>query len=99
MLVDLVQLIALVESVRMPPQITSIGMPPSSASPMPLAACVRPAAGTIASTPMPPSDARDSPSAMNDAPPSCVTRIGVIDFDALSASYSSVLCTPGMPKV
>ena len=36
---------------RMPPAITSIGMPSRKASPMPLAACVTPAAGTMTSVP------------------------------------------------
>ena len=38
-------------SVRTPPQITSIGTPSRNASPMPLAACVSPAAGTTTSMP------------------------------------------------
>ena len=65
---------------------------------MPLAACVRPAAGTTVSTPME-SESRLTASAMNDAPPSCVTSTWVMRLELLSASYNSVVCTPGMPNV
>jgi hypothetical protein len=56
----------------MPPQITSIGMPSRKASPMPLAAWVAPAAGTMTRVPVS-AEVRLMPSAMKDAPPSCVT--------------------------
>lgn len=36
---------------------------------------------------------------MNDAPPSWVTSTGLIRSDLPSSSYSSVVCTPGMPNV
>ena len=65
---------------------------------MPLAAWVRPAAGTTVSTPME-SESRPTASAMNDAPPSCVTSTWVMRLELFSASYNSVVCTPGMPKV
>ncbi len=65
---------------------------------MPLAACVSPAAGTTSSVPGA-SVVRLMASAMNAPPPSCVTSTGVMCPLALSSSYSSVVCTPGMPKV
>ena len=87
-------------SVRMPPVSTSIGMPSMKASAIPLAACVNPAAGTIISAPIVSSAARLTASAMNAAPPSCVTSTGSGEPPAaFNSSYSSVLCTPGMPKV
>ena len=46
-------------SVRIPPEMTSIGMPSRYASPMPLIACVMPAAGTIARTPIGIADTAD----------------------------------------
>ena len=60
-------------------------MPSRNASPMPLAACVTPAAGTITSVPrlVP---VRLTASAMKAPPPSCVTRIGVIEVDLASSS-------------
>jgi hypothetical protein len=70
----------------MPPQITSIGMPSRKASPMPLAAWVAPAAGTITSVPVVPSETRLTPSAMKEAPPSWVTSTGVICSELLSSS-------------
>src|ERR1017187_2641833 len=41
-------------SVRVPPEITSMGIPSRKASPMPLMACVTPAAGTMTSVPIVP---------------------------------------------
>ena len=63
----------------MPPAITSIGIPSRKASPMPLAAWVTPAAGTIRSAPTP-APVRLTASAMNAPPPSCATSTGVIDL-------------------
>jgi hypothetical protein len=80
----------------------SMGMPSRKASPIPLIACVSPAAGTTASTPMPspiPSETRLTASAMKAAPPSWVTSTGWMSSDSRSSSYSSMLCTPGMPNV
>ncbi len=70
---------------RIPPAITSIGIPSRKASPMPLAACVTPAAGTITSVPrlVP---LRLTASAMKAPPPSWVTSTGVIDSDRASSS-------------
>ena len=65
----------------MPPAITSIGMPSRNASPMPLAAWVTPAAGTISSAPTE-APVRLTASAMNAPPPSCATSTGVIESDA-----------------
>src|SRR5210317_1358941 len=85
-------------SFRTPPEITSIGMPSRNASPIPLIAWVRPAAGTTASTRMV-SDTRLTASAMNAAPPSWLTSKGWIEFEAANSSYSSMLWTPGIPNV
>src|SRR5690606_6108824 len=82
----------------MPPEMISMGMPSSPASPMPLAAWVTPAAGTITRVPML-SLVRLTASAMKAAPHSWATSTGWMLSEALSSSYSSVLCTPGMPKV
>ena len=65
---------------------TSIGMPSSKASPMPLDACVKPAAGTMASAPIVSVAARLTPSAMKAPPPSCVTSTGVTFAELLSSS-------------
>src|ERR1035441_2457245 len=56
-------------SVRVPPEITSMGIPSRKASPMPLMACVRPAAGTMTSVPIVPPLVRLIPSAAEGAPP------------------------------
>jgi hypothetical protein len=69
----------------MPPVITSIGTPASSASAMPLAAWVSPAAGTMASVPTVP-ETRLTASAMKEALPSWVTSTGVIFSDLFSSS-------------
>src|SRR5690606_40982698 len=82
----------------MPPEMISMGMPSRPASPMPLAAWVTPAAGTMTRVPML-SLVRLTASAMKAAPHSWVTRTGWMLSDEFNSSYSSVLCTPGMPKV
>jgi hypothetical protein len=60
--------------------------------------CVTPAPGTTLTTPTD-SDERDTPSAMNPALCSSVTRMAVRLPERSSASYSSILCVPGMPNV
>src|SRR6185312_9870828 len=82
---------------RTPQPNTSIGMVSRYASAIPLNACVRPAPGTSAAQPSRP-DARQTPSAMNDALCSSVTRMGLTRDDRASASYSSMVCVPGMPN-
>ncbi len=84
---------------RTPPTMTSRGIPSRYASPKPLIACVTPAAGTMTSVPIWPSDVRLTASPIIAAPPSWVTNTGRIRFDWASSSYSSVTCTPGMPNV
>ena len=63
-----------------------MGIPSRKASPMPLMACVTPAAGTITSVPIVPPLVRLIPSAAKAAPASCVTRTGWIFSDWLSSS-------------
>ncbi len=60
-------------------------MPSRKASAMPLAAWVTPAAGTITSVPRLVPE-RLTASAMNAAPPSCVTSTGVMPGDFASSS-------------
>ena len=81
----------------MPAAITTIGMPSSSASATPDRQWVTPAPGTTFTTPTE-SDERDTPSAMNPALCSSVTRTAVTWSDWCRASYSSMLCVPGMPN-
>lgn len=62
-----------------------MGMQSMKASAIPDIACVTPAPGTTLTTPRLP-ELRDTPSAINDADCSSVTRIGVICPDWESAS-------------
>ncbi len=73
-------------SVRGPPEMISIGTPSRYASPMPLIACVMPAAGTMTSVPMRSPLVRLIASAMKAPHPSWVTSTGVMRSDFESSS-------------
>ena len=80
----------------MPQASTTSGTLSMKASATPDRQCVTPAPGTTLTTPIV-SEERETPSAMNDAPCSSVTSTGST-ADPSSASYSSMLCVPGMPN-